>query len=177
MSVKPHTCAWPECLEEGTFRAPVDVRDLSRRQYFCAKHIKEFNAKWDGLSGFSSDEIFTMQVGGATWNRPTWKMGVEGTAWTKPEAAAGQAKDFYNLFGENAKPKATQVAQVLPPDAQHALLVIDVPVPFSALVLKNRYRQLVKANHPDTSRHKKKAEEALKQINEAYATLKKYVQD
>lgn len=177
MPTKHHTCAWPECLEEGTFRAPMDVRDLSRYQYFCAKHIKEFNAKWDGLKGFSPDEIFTMQVGGATWNRPTWKMGVESASWTKNPTPGENTQDFYKLFGEGARPKTQATAQVLPPEAQSALLVIDVPVPFSQLVLKNRYRQLVKANHPDTSRHKKKAEEALKQINEAYAVLKKYVSE
>ena len=177
MSTKPHTCAWPQCLEEGTFRAPVDVRDLTRRQYFCAKHIKEFNAKWDGLTGFSPDEIFTMQTGGATWNRPTWKMGVESASWTKTSAPGDNSKDFYKLFGEGAKPKAQVHSQVLPPEAQAALLVIDVPVPFSSLVLKNRYRQLVKENHPDISKQKKKAEEKLKQINEAYAVLKKYITD
>lgn len=174
---QPHKlCAWPHCLEEGTFRAPVDVRDLSRRQYFCARHIKEFNAQWDGLTGFSPDEIFTMQTGGATWNRPTWKMGVHSaTPGTTPPTE--NLKDFYHLFEADARPHPQASHRVLPPEAQQALLIIDVPVPFSTLVLKNRYRQLVKQHHPDINRHKKKAEEALKRINEAYATLKKYIQD
>jgi len=53
-----------------------------------------------------------------------------------------------------------------------ALAVFDLEPPFTAVNLKARYKVLVKQHHPDAHGGDKAAEEKLKIINQAYATLK-----
>ena len=53
-----------------------------------------------------------------------------------------------------------------------ALAVFDIEPPFTVVRLKARYKVLVKLHHPDAHGGDKAAEERLKIINQAYATLK-----
>jgi curved DNA-binding protein CbpA len=52
------------------------------------------------------------------------------------------------------------------------LAVFDLEPPLTAVQLKARYKVLVKQHHPDAHGGDKAAEEKLKIINQAYATLK-----
>ena len=55
---------------------------------------------------------------------------------------------------------------------EQALAVFDIEPPFTPIRLKARYKALVKLHHPDAHGGDKAAEEKLKIINQAYATLK-----
>jgi len=55
---------------------------------------------------------------------------------------------------------------------EQALAVFDLEAPFTPVRLKARYKMLVKEHHPDAHGGDKAAEEKLKIINQAYATLK-----
>ena len=55
---------------------------------------------------------------------------------------------------------------------EQALAVFDLEAPFTPLRLKARYKMMVKEHHPDAHGGDKAAEEKLKIINQAYATLK-----
>ena len=55
---------------------------------------------------------------------------------------------------------------------EQALAVFDLEPPVTELRLKARYKVLVKQHHPDAHGGDKAAEEKLKIINQAYATLK-----
>jgi curved DNA-binding protein CbpA len=50
--------------------------------------------------------------------------------------------------------------------------VLDLTLPVSLAEVKKQYKQLVKRHHPDANGGDKDAEERLKSINEAYATLR-----
>ena len=50
--------------------------------------------------------------------------------------------------------------------------MFDLEAPLTPLRLKARYKMLVKEHHPDAHGGDKAAEEKLKIINQAYATLK-----
>jgi curved DNA-binding protein CbpA len=50
--------------------------------------------------------------------------------------------------------------------------VFEIEPPFTPTRLKARYKTLVKLHHPDAHGGDKAAEEKLKIINQAYATLK-----
>jgi DnaJ-domain-containing protein 1 len=58
-----------------------------------------------------------------------------------------------------------------------ALAIMDIEPPLNLTRLKARYKELVKLHHPDANGGDKLAEERLKDINEAYATLKKLLSD
>jgi curved DNA-binding protein CbpA len=55
---------------------------------------------------------------------------------------------------------------------EQALDVFELDPPFTLVSLKARYKALVKEHHPDAHGGDKAAEEKLKIINQAYATLK-----
>ncbi|MFP3701988.1 DnaJ domain-containing protein, partial [Burkholderia sp. SIMBA_013] len=55
---------------------------------------------------------------------------------------------------------------------EDALVVLDLAPPVDFPRIKARYRELVKIHHPDANGGDKAAEEKLKEINQAYNTLK-----
>jgi curved DNA-binding protein CbpA len=50
--------------------------------------------------------------------------------------------------------------------------LFDLQPPLTLIGLKSRYKELVKRHHPDTHGGDRDAEERLKEINQAYSTLK-----
>lgn len=175
-------CAWPGCTEDGRYPAPRDPRNLSARQYFCQPHIKEFNSKWNGLKGFSENEIFGMQNGAATVGRPTWGMGVNASGANggrvHVETLFGTAQDLYQFFQqrmESEKKGALPTTATLPPDVKEACAIFSLPQPLPAPQLKARYLTLVKQHHPDVNKAEDAAEH-IKRINVAYRILTTYAQ-
>ena len=169
-------CAWPDCTLEGTFPAPADPRDLRKRQYFCKTHIKEFNKRWNGLDGFKEDEIFSLQDGAATWNRPTWKMGINGSPSSK--ATFSTADDLYEFFKERTRTEHTNSPQPvqLPADVQEACVIFNLSEPLGGKELKQRYIKLIKQHHPDVNPNNEQAEEFVKKINIAFRILEDYTE-
>lgn len=169
-------CAWPGCTEEGTFPAPKSPRDIGGRQYFCAKHIKEFNKHWNGLDGFSVDEIFDMQNGGATWNRPTRPMGVNSQSFSAANATFNSAEDLYKFFKQRqvngGAAEDAQAPEALPADVQEACAIFALKEPIAGKKLKTKYLELVKKNHPDVAPDA--SPDVIKRINVAYKILEEY---
>lgn len=58
-------------------------------------------------------------------------------------------------------------------DIENARNLLDVPVFISLKELKNHYRRLAKANHPDKNGNIDK----MNKINQAYEVLKKYMEN
>jgi DnaJ-domain-containing protein 1 len=169
------TCAHPDCSDEGLYPAPRDPRNLSARQYYCLRHIKEINAKWNGLSGLSEEEIVALQHGAATWNRPTKPFGLNSTSFRAATFDPDKAKDYYNLFTRIARDSAIPSGPALPPDVQQACAVFTLSPPLTPEKVKERYRHLAKKYHPDVNRGDTKAEDRIKQINGAYQVLLRYL--
>ena len=53
-----------------------------------------------------------------------------------------------------------------------ALAVLELDLPTDFTQIRARYRELVKIHHPDANGGAPAAEEKIKQINQAYQTLK-----
>ena len=58
---------------------------------------------------------------------------------------------------------------------RRALQIMNFDGPVTLTELKSRYKELVKRLHPDANGGNRAAEEKLKDINQAYATLKKFL--
>jgi hypothetical protein len=181
-------CAWPDCQLEGTFPAPKNPRDLGQRQYFCKAHIKDFNQRWNGLSGFGEQEIYDMQDGTSTWQRPTWQLGVNGSVGPGVGASAasrqrtfGSADDLYGFFQKRVQqeakaapqPTARPMARHLPADVQEACIIFSIEAPLPPEQLKKRYLSLSKQHHPDLNRSPQAAE-TMKRVNVAFRILSDY---
>jgi DnaJ-domain-containing protein 1 len=86
-------------------------------------------------------------------------------------------RDFTGLFangarGENGHAGAGEAVRRVLSACEQALAVFDIEPPLTPVRLKARYKTLVKLHHPDAHGGDKAAEEKLKIINQAYATLK-----
>jgi hypothetical protein len=168
-------CAWPGCTEEGEFPAPVDPRNLRKRQFFCKNHIREFNKKWNGLEGFNSLEINAIQDTASTWLRPTRPIGENPDFADLHFDTADQLNRFFEQRVKKA-PTSAQQPTKLPPDVQDACAIFGVDKPPAANNLKQHYIKLMKEHHPDKHGGAKKAEEFVKKINVAYQILQSWQQ-
>jgi hypothetical protein len=158
-------CDHPGCGSAGEYRAPRS-RSLTDYYWFCLDHVRSYNASWNYYAGMSEAELEAEWRKDMVGQRPTWKFGHR-VAWR----FANGANDFGLFDFEQEAPRAKPRAR--PPTAQElALETFDLTLPLTLGALKARYKELVKLHHPDAHGGDKAAEERLKIINQAYATLK-----
>ncbi len=161
-------CDSPGCLLEGGFRAPKSRTNLREFHWFCLDHVREYNASWDYYKGMSAGEIEAAARADASWQRPSWPLGQNGSAAKLQEAVEAELHAF--AFGSE-RPRAATRANT-PPELREALEVFELVWPVSLDTVKATYKALAKKHHPDANQGSKQAEERLKTINLAYATLR-----
>ena len=166
---QPQMCEHPGCTAGGDFRAPRSRASLENYYWFCLDHVRQYNAAWNYYAGMSEAEIEAEIRHDTTWQRPTWPLGSRHSAHHAPGM-----RDYFGVFGDHAGDGAHETPrnkrQLSPQEA--ALVVFEIAPPFTLVRLKARYKELVKLHHPDAHGGDKAAEEKLKVINQAYATLK-----
>lgn len=175
VSANLRVCEHPGCAEAGEFRAPRSRENLNQYRWFCLEHVREYNAKWDFYAGMSEDEIERHIRADQTWRRPTWKM----SGQTRAKMAADPLElllDPYDILadaGARARQRRPQAQpNDLPVAEQQALSILDLTWPQTRQGVKARYKELAKRYHPDATGGDREAEERIKQINQAYSTLK-----
>jgi DnaJ domain len=168
-AASPRRCDHPGCASGGEFRAPRSRAELHRYYWFCLDHVRAYNTAWNYYVGMSIDEIEREIRRDTVWQRPSWPLG--GRSAFRHDA---RIRD-HGLFGfeDGAEPVQNGHSPHRPDSpAAHALAVFNLEHPVTLSGLKARYKELVKLNHPDSHGGDKEAEERLKVINQAYATLK-----
>jgi hypothetical protein len=166
-------CDHPGCAAGGDFRAPKSRLDLHHYYWLCLEHVRAYNSAWNYYGGMSEREIEAEIRNDTTWQRPTWRLGDR-----HGPGYAARVRDHFAFFtggGEGTgrdrtrRPEAERRALSA---REQALAVFEIEPPFTLPRLKARYKALVKLHHPDAHGGDKAAEEKLKIINQAYATLK-----
>ncbi len=166
-------CDWPGCHCEGQHRAPKSPSALHEYYWFCLEHIRAYNTAWNYYEGMDEAEIEHEIRKDTCWRRPTWPMGAS-------RGSGGRAGRFDDAFGvfEAVSPE-TGDKQAPQPDARtpegRAYRTLGLRPPTSLTELKARYKHLVKRLHPDVNGGDKDAEDRLKEINQAYASLKSHL--
>ena len=167
-------CDHPGCAGEGEYRAPKNRLQLNDYYWFCLDHVREYNRAWDYYAGMSTDQIEAEVRRDTTWQRPSWPLGF----WTVQEkflrdrAAKGFSFEFGREAGQTESEEKKQRRQAARNAEEEALVVLELTPPVDFPRIKARYRELVKIHHPDANGGDKAAEEKLKEINQAYNTLK-----
>ncbi|HEY1261429.1 MAG TPA: J domain-containing protein [Stellaceae bacterium] len=166
-------CDHPDCVAGGDFRAPKSRLDLRDYYWFCLDHVRAYNAAWNYYAGMSDREIEAQIRSDTVWQRPSWRLGdrhgpgyasrLRDPLGVYPNGADGEAR--------NGRRHTEATGRALSAREQ-ALAVFEIEPPFTLVRLKARYKALVKLHHPDAHGGDKAAEEKLKIINQAYATLK-----
>jgi hypothetical protein len=170
-------CDHPGCIAGGDFRAPRSRLDLHSYYWFCLEHVRAYNSAWNYYAGMSDNEIEAEIRHDTVWQRPSWRLGDR-----HGPGYANRIRDYFGVFSEGTKSARDSGRKSGPsePDAarralsarEQALAVFEIGPPFTLVRLKARYKALVKLHHPDAHGGDREAEEKLKIINQAYATLK-----
>lgn len=172
-----HLCDWPDCMEEALYPAPRNPKNLSDRFHFCLEHVKAYNKEWDGLKGFSESDLHNMRTG-ATWDRPTWQIGLDSPSKQAAEALMGNIKDPFKFFDESKQQAKEEEKIVIPEPLKKACALLNLDFPIDAEKAKQRYKKMVKLHHPDLNRNApEKAERQLKDINLAFQEIKAYLKE
>ena len=166
-------CDADGCDAPGDFRAPRSRAHLDEFFWFCLEHVREYNRAWNYCAGMSEREIESEIRNDTVWRRPTWPLG------NKPAQAgyafeAGYFGDGFGL-GDDIRRDANGNAAAANSAELHALETMELAPPLDLTHLKARYKELVKRYHPDANGGDSAAEERLKDINEAYTTLKRFL--
>lgn len=167
-------CDHPGCSSGGDFRAPKSRLDLHDYYWFCLEHVRAYNSAWNYYAGMSDAEIEAEIRHDTVWQRPSWRLGGR-----HGPAFADRIRDHFGVFpgateersrrnGDHGRDPVRRAMSA----REQALAVFEIEPPFTMVRLKARYKTLVKLHHPDAHGGDKVAEEKLKIINQAYATLK-----
>jgi len=88
-------------------------------------------------------------------------------------AVFDDAFGVFNDAGPEAEAKPER--ETFDVEARRSFSIMEIKPPINLTELKSRYKELVKQLHPDVNGGDSAAEDRLKEINQAYAVLKKIV--
>lgn len=166
-------CDHPGCAADGLYRAPKNRKSLTEYFWFCLDHVRAYNRAWDFCAGMGPEEIEAMIRQDIVGGRPTWPLGWAGRPKSTREA---HINDPFGFFDEEAEAEAARKARAKPSgpktEADQAMDTLGLSSPLTWNEVRVRYKELVKKFHPDANGGDTAAEEKLKLINQAYATLK-----
>jgi hypothetical protein len=161
------TCDIPGCTAAGEYRAPKSRQDLRHYWWFCLDHVREYNAAWDFYKGMTPGQIEAQLRADTSWQRPSWPLGRLGASWQGLEEAL--QRDPLHILGAAGAKKRNETAPV---ELKEPLATLGLAWPVTLAEVKTRYKELAKRHHPDANGGDRGAEERLKTINLAYATLR-----
>jgi len=174
-------CDHPDCNEPGLHRAPksrmTDRGSPDDYHWFCMPHVREYNKSWNFFDGMSDDEVLRYKDEDITGHRPTWKLG---SRLATPKASPRYDDPFEfqkdGEFGDYSKARRPSgergpIVPELDPEHRAALATMNLQPGCSLNDIKKRRKELAKKYHPDVHGGDKKAEETLKNINQAYSHL------
>ncbi len=163
-------CDMPGCDHSAAYRAPKSRDALREYWWFCLDHVRQYNARWDFYKGMSAEAIEQELRRDAGWQRPTWPLGRLGGG----QASTDDLEDAIDGFVHSASaPRSPRLGT--PPELRQPLEILGLDWPTDVATAKSRYKSLAKQHHPDANGGDRAAEERLKQINLAYATLRAWL--
>ncbi len=163
-------CDAPGCDGAGHYRAPKSRESLREYWWFCLNHVRQYNSGWDYYRGMSPGEIETEIRSDTSWQRPTWPLGSLGGNFLQDE----RLLDPMELLAEGKlRRKERDSYHRAPAELREPLSHLALGWPLTLAELKTRYKELAKKLHPDANGGNREAEDKLKTINAAYATLRR----
>ena len=62
-----HKCDVVGCELIGKYRAPKSPKNVEEFNWFCLKHVKEYNKKWNYFEGHSQEELENQFKADSVW--------------------------------------------------------------------------------------------------------------
>ena len=164
-------CNIQDCNLEADYKAPSSPNELKKYIWFCLKHIKEYNKKWNFFSNMTADEIEEFIKDDVIGHRKTKKIGNYQNNYF--EKASKIDESISSLFNGVEKLKINPY--VLNSRYSNALVTLEITSNRVSLEeIKGAFKRIVKELHPDTVGKNKNNTEKLTKVLEAYKILKDY---
>ena len=189
--VEARPCGWAGCARKGEHRAPKGRDQEGQFHWFCLEHVQAYNKSYNYFSGMNDDDLTKYQQASMTGHRPTWEWGRNGDAQTvrkrggpKPTASGKPRKpwaddvgaDPFALFGDGGAAAAAETARRKTRNvgnaARKSFAMLGLETDADADAIKTRFKDLAKRLHPDLNKGDRGSEERLRDVIQAYNTLK-----
>jgi curved DNA-binding protein CbpA len=173
-------CQWDGCDKPGPHKAPVGRMKEGEYFHFCVDHVRDYNKGFNYFSGLPDSEIARFQREAMTGDRPTWKAGVNAAAKSNADptkarwgrsAPRGKAREASGMFNARATRFEASSKGTKPLETK-ALDTLGLPSNATKEMVKVRYKELLKAHHPDTNGGDRSTEDQLHEVIHAYKLLK-----
>ena len=165
-------CESPGCTALGEYRAPLSRQVLNQYRWFCLEHVRAYNASWDFYKGMSPGQIEQHLRADTYGQRPTWPLGRIGGRIDPVKLDPEMLRDPLQLLSAARNAERARKRNEAPKELREPLAVLGLAWPTTLNVLKARYKELAKRHHPDANLGDRAAEDRIKTINLAYATLR-----
>ncbi len=165
-------CAVPGCGEPGEYKAPLEPANFNGPgswQFLCLDHVREHNSRYNYFQGMSAEEISAAQRIYGGWDRSVRVF--------SPTAGAIPAwADFDDpldvIAGRFRNGRQQEVSRFSGPE-RRALSVLGLGEDTDRHALRSRYSKLVRRYHPDKNGGDRSHETRLREVIEAYQSLRR----
>ncbi len=172
-------CEQKGCEMSGKYRAPKSPDLIDQFHWFCLKHVREYNLKWNFFENHSSEELDKQLRDDAVWSRKTKPIGkdnnkihTEGRSWARlgfddPHAILGDKGT------RDPDQNSTSINQRrLPLSDRKALDILGARDTMNKDQIRKIYKALVKDLHPDMNGGRRDDEERLTEVVWAWEQIK-----
>jgi hypothetical protein len=165
-------CDHEGCEEPGKFRAPKAPDVLDDFFWFCQKHVREYNLKWNFFDGTTEAEMNAKMSADKVWERKTKPLGdPEQRAWARLGI-----EDPHQVLGKNATQNPGRSSngggRRLPATERRAVEILEVRDDMTKPEVRKAYKALIKVLHPDMNGGDRSQEEQLQQVMWAWDQIK-----
>ncbi|MDJ0994583.1 MAG: DnaJ domain-containing protein [Dinoroseobacter sp.] len=165
-------CDAEGCNEPGKYRAPKSPDTLDEYFWFCQKHVREYNLKWNFFNGQSEEEMAKRMDKDRVWERETkpFRKSAEEQAWARLGI-----DDAHQVLGENATRnpgKSVTGTRRLPPTERRAIEILEAKDHWTKAEIRKSYKALIKVLHPDMNGGDRSDEEKLQEVVWAWDQIK-----
>ncbi|MFQ5623112.1 MAG: J domain-containing protein [Paracoccaceae bacterium] len=178
-------CSHDGCSNPGKYRAPRSPDNLDEFYWFCLKHIRQYNQKWNFFENHTEAELEKQFAADRVWDRRTHPFGnaaaAKPTTQSHPEGRAWQRFGFddpLEVLGDKGtlnpagRPGNGAPTRRLPPTERKALEILEARDDQTKSEIRNQYKALVKILHPDMNGGKRDDEDRLAEVVWAWDQIK-----
>ena len=165
-------CAVRGCTEPGEYKAPLEPANFNGPgswRFLCLDHVREHNGRYNYFDGMSPEEIAAAQspYGG-------WEPSVRAFSATIGSAPAwSDFTDPLDAIAARFRHVGDAVPSRFSQPERRALSVLGLGEDTDRHALRTRYSKLVRRYHPDKNGGDRSHETRLREVIEAYQSLKR----
>jgi len=177
-------CQWRGCVKRGPHKAPKGRSSEGEYYNFCRDHVTEYNKSYNYFAGMNDGEVADYQKSATTGHRPTWSMGVNGSApgasgfpggapgEEAPEDPLEVLKAMRGRRRYAERPKSSPRRKMVQKGASKHLLSLNLDDNATPEEIRTQFKALAKLHHPDHNGGDRGSEERFREILAAYNYLK-----